>query len=274
MQSSNHRGAQSKLVFLSSLTFFQSSSFFLTAHAISAFVSATGALPLPGTLPDMKAQSADYIALQNLYRSKSQADIEAITLTIRDLESTLQRPKQIPAKEIEAFCKNASWVKLIHGRPLLLPNADGQVSWNGLEKMVARELQDDTSKMVPYIALLALDCLLHNLSANMKTFEELLKKCSPESLEQPLVELASKISTDVLAQDPEADREEVLGRVGDICKEIARYGPVELHNTAAHLGGMVAQEVIKLITKQYVPVDNTCVFDSFSKTPGASIFRL
>lgn len=32
-------------------------------------------------------------------------------------------------------------------------------------------------------------------------------------------------------------------------------------------GGMVSQEVIKVITEQYVPVDNTCVFDGIkSKT--------
>ncbi|KAG1810605.1 uncharacterized protein BJ212DRAFT_1377674 [Suillus subaureus] len=35
----------------------------------------------------------------------------------------------------------------------------------------------------------------------------------------------------------------------------------ELPNTAAFLGGMVAQEVIKMIAKQYVPVKGYCVID-------------
>jgi NEDD8-activating enzyme E1 regulatory subunit len=35
----------------------------------------------------------------------------------------------------------------------------------------------------------------------------------------------------------------------------------ELHNISALAGGLVAQEVIKAITKQYIPVDNTCLFD-------------
>jgi len=26
-------------------------------------------------------------------------------------------------------------------------------------------------------------------------------------------------------------------------------------------GGMVAQEMIKIVTKQYIPIDNTCIFD-------------
>jgi amyloid beta precursor protein binding protein 1 len=29
-------------------------------------------------------------------------------------------------------------------------------------------------------------------------------------------------------------------------------------------GGMVSQEVIKVITEQYVPVDNTCIFDGIT----------
>ena len=50
-------------------------------------------------------------------------------------------------------------------------------------------------------------------------------------------------------------------------KEIERADGAELHNIAAVTGGMVAQEVIKVITKQYVPVDNACVFDGIaSKT--------
>jgi amyloid beta precursor protein binding protein 1 len=34
-----------------------------------------------------------------------------------------------------------------------------------------------------------------------------------------------------------------------------------LPNVAAFLGGLVAQEAIKMITKQYVPVNGYCVAD-------------
>lgn len=40
-----------------------------------------------------------------------------------------------------------------------------------------------------------------------------------------------------------------------------RAGGAELHNIASLTGGLIAQEAIKVITKQYVPIDNTCVFD-------------
>lgn len=68
--------------------------------------------------------------------------------------------------------------------------------------------------------------------------------------------------------------EQILARVGGLvpgaeanervvqaAQEVVRAGGGELHNVSALTGGMVAQEVIKIITKQYIPVDNTCVFD-------------
>uniref|UniRef100_A0A914VIZ7 Uncharacterized protein n=1 Tax=Plectus sambesii TaxID=2011161 RepID=A0A914VIZ7_9BILA len=44
------------------------------------------------------------------------------------------------------------------------------------------------------------------------------------------------------------------------------------HPIAALLGGIVAQETIKLITHQYLPVDNTFVYDGH--TGNGQTFRL
>ena len=41
----------------------------------------------------------------------------------------------------------------------------------------------------------------------------------------------------------------------------ARTPTAELPNTAAFLGGLVAQETIKMITRQYVPIKGYCVVD-------------
>ena len=54
--------------------------------------------------------------------------------------------------------------------------------------------------------------------------------------------------------------------------EVARAQGGELHNIAALTGGMVAQEVIKIITKQYIPIDNTCVFDGIVSR--SQVFRI
>lgn len=50
-------------------------------------------------------------------------------------------------------------------------------------------------------------------------------------------------------------------RFARVAEEVSRAAGRELHNISAMTGGMVAQEITKVITKQYIPVDNTCVLD-------------
>jgi amyloid beta precursor protein binding protein 1 len=53
-------------------------------------------------------------------------------------------------------------------------------------------------------------------------------------------------------------------RVVRVAEEVARANGGELHNISAMTGGMVSQEVIKIITKQYIPIDNTCILDGIA----------
>ena len=89
----------------------------------------------------------------------------------------------------------------------------------------------------------------------------------------------------MVAAAPPLSEEEILGRVAKVvpraeknervalaAREVARAAGGELHNVSALTGGMVAQEVIKVITKQYVPIDNTCVFDGIGSR--CQVFRL
>lgn len=61
-------------------------------------------------------------------------------------------------------------------------------------------------------------------------------------------------------------------RLVQITEEVARATGGELHNISALTGGMVAQEVIKIITKQYIPIDNLCIFDGI--TSRAQVLRI
>lgn len=57
---------------------------------------------------------------------------------------------------------------------------------------------------------------------------------------------------------------------GSVANPVAgsvRAGGSELHNIASLSGGLIAQESIKIITGQFIPVDNVCLFDGVkSKT--------
>jgi amyloid beta precursor protein binding protein 1 len=66
----------------------------------------------------------------------------------------------------------------------------------------------------------------------------------------------------VLARDTGADfPAEQKRMLDDAIWELRRTEGGELHNISALTGGLVAQEALKVLTRQYVPLDNTCVFD-------------
>jgi len=48
--------------------------------------------------------------------------------------------------------------------------------------------------------------------------------------------------------------------------EMCRFGAAEMHSIASLLGGVASQEVIKMITHQYVPLDNTLIFNGINGT--------
>ena len=87
------------------------SNFWIIADAIKKFYAKHNELPLPGSVPDMKAQSTVYVQLQNIYKAKARQDVAEVLETVR----AHPRGKEIDAAEVEMFCKNAAFIKLIHG---------------------------------------------------------------------------------------------------------------------------------------------------------------
>lgn len=47
-----------------------------------------------------------------------------------------------------------------------------------------------------------------------------------------------------------------------------RYGASELHATAALIGGIAAQEAVKLITHKYLPLNNTYLYNGVAGVGG------
>ena len=45
-----------------------------------------------------------------------------------------------------------------------------------------------------------------------------------------------------------------------------RYGAAELHSVASFMGGVAAQEVIKVLTAQFVPINNTFIYNAAQQT--------
>ena len=217
----------------------------------------------------MKAQSKDYVALQTLYRAKAQSDLASVTLSVRTLESKLGRKTPINSKEIEAFCKGAAFVKLVRGRKLPLTRSGNlfgdRVGW------AAREIADDESLLPVFISLSALDSAMDKME-QVTSARDLLTRCASDTFAKQMTGNICETIAILKASNADLDREAIEERTLQVAEEIRRSGPVELHNISSLAGGIVAQEIIKIITKQYVPADNTCVVDGIKSK--SAVFRL
>ena len=250
--------------------------FWYIANAIQQFYSTRGELPLPGAVPDMKAQSADYIKLQNIYKNKARADCAEVVEHVRQLEKLHGRGAKlsVDGKEVENFCKGAAHINLVRGRPLQIVQPGEKFSFGHRAKSMLFELTNPESLIGLYLAFLAWDefTATHDTKANDKGGEGLRMPGSNdlevEADQEKLTGIAHKIVDNLIneagdrIEDPEYS--EIKDNIEKICVELTRAGGGELHNIASLTGGMVAQEVIKVITKQYIPVDNTCLFDGIA----------
>lgn len=210
-----------------------SPNFWLIANAIKQFYDRHAVLPLPGALPDMKATSAGYIKLQTIYKSKARADVADVTDTVRKLELSLTRPasSQIPVSEIEQFCKNASFVRV-------LTNPSRQ-------PLPELRLQQGDSK-----TLAKLPAMLTNFQSISEVFLAMNVDTIPSSALSELKALEDMIEGGTLED-----------RIDKAIEEVRRTQGNEMHNTSSITGGIVAQEAIKLLTRQYVPVDGVVIWD-------------
>lgn len=61
----------------------------------------------------MKAKSNVYVELQNIYKDKARKDAAEVLDIVRKHPNG--SPEEIPTEEVETFCKNAAFIKLIQG---------------------------------------------------------------------------------------------------------------------------------------------------------------
>lgn len=230
----------------------ESADFWIIASAINAFYQKHQVLPLPGSLPDMKAQSADYVALQSLYKSKAQKDVHEVTELVRQIESQLgSRPAPIPEKEIEVFCKNAAHIKVVRGRDI--PQLDDAYTRKTIRSNLGFSGFAD-SIMPIFIACQILDAIVTDVQEGKQVGGSI----DDESVWKAHID---RVISLLRREDPAAVDDDEHQRIVDATQEVRRTEGGELHNISALVGGLVAQEALKVITRQYGPLDNTCIFD-------------
>ncbi|KAJ3291041.1 NEDD8-activating enzyme E1 regulatory subunit [Borealophlyctis nickersoniae] len=232
--------------------------FWIIARAVRDFVAneGRGLLPLAGAVPDMKSDTESYVKLQTLYRTKAREDCNLVRNRVTSLLASIDKPADaITTDEIERFCKFSSHLKVIRYRSL----REEYTLNTARSHNIGQWLQDLDSEIIYYVLLRAVDAFyethkrypgFHN--EEVETDIGLLKKCVTALLAEWQITSAT-VSDDHI-------------------HEMVRAGASEIHTVAALHGGVVSQEIIKLITSQYVPMDNTVVFNTIKST--SSVFVL
>ncbi len=227
-----------------------SSNFWILVHALNEFISneGEGYLPLRGSIPDMMSSSDLYIDLQRIYQKKAQNDIQLITEYISQLLISLGKPEHIITDhEIKLFCRNSAFLRVVRTRSLI----DELIKPN--TSQLANELGTPDSNFLYYVLIRAADVFYSRF------------KVYPGNTELPFESDVSQLKiivTSLLLDWGLSDYTVSDEYIYEFC----RYGAAELHSVAAYIGGVASQEVIKVITRQYVPINNTHIYNAASSS--------
>lgn len=236
--------------------------FWLLVAALHRFVQRHGVLPLASALPDMKATSKDFVALQQVYVAQARTDLEAFLSELHAVLASVGTSRAALAltdDAVRVFVKHAAFLQLMRGRCLThqwhAPNV------GALEAALNDAVNPVTAQY--HLAFVAAD-----------RFAERYKRC-PGARDDDVAEDARILLNEAIAYAADIGlplSAEHRARLTEACLEMARGGCSDTPATAALLGGVVAQEIIKILTVQYVPLDNTCVYDGIVQA--LSTFRL
>ncbi|CAA7049551.1 unnamed protein product [Microthlaspi erraticum] len=225
-----------------------SSDFWIMVAALKEFISNEGGgeAPLEGSMPDMTSSTEHYINLQKIYQTKAEADCLSMEHRVKNILTNIGRdPHSISKPTIKSFCKNARKLKVCRYR--MLEDEFSNPSVTELHKCSASE--DYSSAIGFYILLRAVD-----------RFAATYKKFPGQFDGRQVDEDATRLKTTALSLLSDMGcKDFVLPE--ELCNEMSRFGAAELHVVAAFVGGIASQEIIKLITKQFVPMLGTFIFN-------------
>ncbi|CUM66154.1 uncharacterized protein PRCAT00003811001 [Priceomyces carsonii] len=214
--------------------------FWLLVVALKRFVQKNDfQLPLPGTLPDMASDTLNYIQLQNIYKNKA---IRDETLFKQELTNVLKEAdrsiEDISGEVIKSFCRNSQFLYVTNG-------SKEPYSQNLMFQLFNEPSEGDDERS----STLAIYFTILNYNKYIDTF----KTCPEiEDLDR-FIELFLQSFAPHLKEVPES--------LLLTFKEALTHSIHNYHNINSFMGGVASQEVLKLATGQYIPVDNLFVFD-------------
>lgn len=207
--------------------------FWLYVRALKEFVDSNGVLPLPGNLPDMASKTSTYVKLQNIFRAKCLEDQQLFKLILLDIFRRIGRSEtELNDESISTFCKNAAFLYMSHGSPY--PYTEELKK----ELLGTEDYSSNAATLAIYFGILA----LHEWKEIRQT----------DTFDSYLEFFKSLLFN---------DKVDFSEKVVNVLKELFLHQTTNYHNINSFIGGIAAQEVLKITTEQYIPLDNLYVYD-------------
>ncbi|XP_072991394.1 NEDD8-activating enzyme E1 regulatory subunit AXR1-like [Typha latifolia] len=225
--------------------------FWVLVAALKEFIEneGDGEPPLEGSIPDMTSLTEYYVSLQKIYQAKAESDCFAMERHVRNILKRIGRePDAISKAYIKTFCRNAR--KLTVCRYHTIEEELSSPNLPELQKYLTDE--DYCFAAGFYILLRAVD----RFASNYNRFPGIFDSELDEDMLR-LKTIAFSIISDSGLHGSSLSE--------DLIHEMCRFGSAELHPVAAFIGGVASQEVIKLVTRQFVPMTGTFIFNGIDQ---------
>lgn len=197
------------------------------ARGLRDFYDEFGVLPLSGVIPDMESQTDQYIKLKEIFNEKHQKDKQILSSMILKYTGEI-----VDGNFLSSFTKNCKFMTCING--------------SKLKTKINKTILKENSKALP-------------IYLSFKLIESFFKQNNryPSINDDKNISILNKIKLSFLNDSVSIDS----NICDNILMEMMRSNGHELHNISSIMGGIGAQEVIKILTNHYIPLDNCVVFD-------------
>eukprot|EP00004_Rigifila_ramosa_P007695 TRINITY_DN1884_c0_g1_i1.p1 TRINITY_DN1884_c0_g1~~TRINITY_DN1884_c0_g1_i1.p1 ORF type:complete len:534 (+),score=109.39 TRINITY_DN1884_c0_g1_i1:71-1672(+) len=225
-----------------------SGDFWFMARAVAEFIAneGKGLLPVMGSIPDLFSSSSIYLQLSALYKEKSERDIDTVEKHLHKLlVAHGRRPDSISREELVYFVRHVRYLELKSSHAMREEFSPSAAPTQA--QLFGKAAANATSQW--YYVIRAAELFADANGRYPGSGNQVDLAADTAALYAQLATLLS-----VYGVAPSAVPESAAA-------EFVRWGNGELHNISAVLGGLAAQEVIKLLTHQQIPVDNTLVYD-------------
>ncbi|GJD07295.1 NEDD8-activating enzyme E1 regulatory subunit [Galdieria sulphuraria] len=237
--------------------------FWILVAAVKHFVieDGQGKLPLKGSVPDMISDTESFIGLQRVYKKRAEKEHRIIYQRAQyickqvGLEENFLSPL-----EVFEFCRNIRSIAVMRYCSLQDEFQNNTVLKDALKSCLDRN-EEDAYFYIAFRACLQFHHQQGHFPGQVMNGSLSSKEPSLLDYEQDYIQLAHLAekwckSCDIVKNE----------KLDATLREMCRYGGSELHSIAALTGGVAAQEIVKLVTKQFRPLSGWFIFNGAQST--------